>query len=107
MSWLPKHSVVVPVDYSDESFGAIDLALNLVDAPSHLHVIHVLPVLAPTEPGVIWAAVDDSSRADHARDAVAERLSDPKYQGIDIAIDFGDPGRQIVTPKPRAAPSIA
>jgi nucleotide-binding universal stress UspA family protein len=95
MSWLPKRSVVVPVDFSDESFGAVDLALSLVDEGTHVHVIHVLAPLAPTEPGVIWSTVDDASRIAHAREALAGRLSDAKYRGIDIEIDIGDPGQQI------------
>lgn len=95
MTWLPKHSVVVPVDYSDESLQAVDLALSFVDDPTHLHVIHVLPYLVPTEPGVIWSTIDDVGRADHARDALRKQLSDAKYQGLDIQIQFGDPGQQI------------
>lgn len=95
MSWLPKHSVAVPVDYSDESFAAVDLALSLVDDPTHLHVIHVLPELVPTEPGVIWSTVDDVSRIAHAREALESRLSGAEYQGIDIHVDVGDPSKQI------------
>ena len=69
MNWLPKHSVVVPVDFSDESFQAVDLGLTLVDEPSHLHVIHVLQELSPVEPGELWDTVDATTRADHARRA--------------------------------------
>ena len=95
MNWLPRHSVVVPVDFSDESFQAVDLGLSLVDEPSHLHVIHVLPYLAPTEPGVIWSTVDDADRMTHAREALEKQLADAKFQGVDIRIEFGDPGQQI------------
>ena len=95
MNWLPKHSVVVPVDFSDESFRAVDLGLSLVDEPSHLHVIHVLPYLAPTEPGVIWSTVDDADRVNHAQEALKKQLVDAKHQGIDIRVEFGDPGQQI------------
>jgi nucleotide-binding universal stress UspA family protein len=95
MSWLPKHSVVVPVDFSDESFRAVDLALTLVDNPAHLHVIHVLPYLAPTEPGVIWSTVDDAERMSHAQQALEEQLGEAQQQGLDLCVEFGDPGQQI------------
>ena len=95
MNWLPKHAVVVPVDFSDESFQAVDVALLLVDDPSHLHVIHVLPYLVPTEPGVIWSTVDDAQRMTHAQEALEKQLGDTKYQGIGFCVEFGDPGQQI------------
>jgi nucleotide-binding universal stress UspA family protein len=43
MSWFPKRCVVVPVDFSDDSFAAVELALDLVAEPAGLHLIHVLP----------------------------------------------------------------
>ncbi len=95
MPWYPKQSVVVPMDFSDDSIAAIDTALQLVEDPSHVHVIHVLPVLAAAEPGVIWETVDDHSRSKHAKAALAERLSDSKYAGLTIEVVVGDPGHEI------------
>lgn len=95
MPWLPKASVVVPVDFSDDSFAAVDAALDLVAQPSHLHVIHVLPTMEPAEPGVIWATIDNASREHHAMLALRERLSDARYQGVSLHIVFGDPGHEI------------
>lgn len=95
MSWLPKQSVVVPIDFSDESMAAVDTALEIVDQPSSLHVIHVLPALAATEPGIIWDTIDDNSRRNHALQALNERFSGAKYQGVNISVAFGDPGHQI------------
>jgi nucleotide-binding universal stress UspA family protein len=95
MSWIPKRNVVVPVDFSDESCAAVDTALELVDSPSALHVIHVLPELLAAEPGMIWDAVDDNSRRNHAVEALKTRFADEKYAGADLAIAFGDPGHEI------------
>jgi nucleotide-binding universal stress UspA family protein len=94
-SWLPKQRVVVPVDFSDESFAAIDTALALVPDASHISLIYVLPVLDPAEPGVIWTTIDDESRRHHAELALHERLSDVRYAGIKSHISFGDPGHEI------------
>ncbi|MEK6248812.1 MAG: universal stress protein, partial [Planctomycetales bacterium] len=88
--------VVVPVDFSDESIAAIATALELVESVKGVHVIHVLPHLAATEPGVVWDTVDDSSRMDHAEDALRAKLNRDEYQEIDIAVAIGDPGHEII-----------
>ncbi len=95
MSWLPKQKVVVPVDFSDESIVAVDSARELVRDASHLYVIHVLPVLEPAEPGVIWTTIDDDSRRKHAQQALRERLVDAKYKDLSLEIAFGDAGEEI------------
>jgi nucleotide-binding universal stress UspA family protein len=95
MSWLPKQNIVVPIDFSDESFAALDTALSLVASPANIHVIHALPLMEMTEPGFIWDMVDDNSRRKHADDALRERLADSKYAGIDITVAIGDPAREI------------
>ncbi len=95
MPWLPKKTVVVPIDFSDESFTALDTALELVADASHVRIVHVLPYMEVTDPGVIWEAIDDDSRRTHAEDALKERLADAKYKGIQIQIGFGDPGREV------------
>ncbi|MBL9123232.1 MAG: universal stress protein, partial [Planctomycetaceae bacterium] len=88
MSWLPKQKVVVPVDFSESSLGALETGLELVADAAHLHAIHVLPVLEPADPGVIWNTVDNHSRAHHAQQALREQLSDPKWQALQIKIGF-------------------
>ena len=93
MSWLPRRRVVVPYDFSQESMEAIRLGRQLVDAPSHVHVVHVLPELTATEPGVIWATIDNASRLRHAQEALEEKLAEiPELQ---LNVGFGDPGRVI------------
>lgn len=95
MSWLPKKAVVVPVDFSEDSLAAVEVARTLVESPAHLHIIHVLPPLVPTEPGVIWDAVDDTSRREHAEDALRQRIAKTSAAGANLTVDFGDAGREI------------
>ncbi|MFO0925234.1 MAG: universal stress protein [Pirellulales bacterium] len=92
MGWTAKHCIVVPFDFSDHSHKAIDLALEMVDAPEHVHVIHVLPFIVPSEPGVVWGMVDDSVRLKHALDALEDELKDGKYAKIAREVLIGDPG---------------
>jgi nucleotide-binding universal stress UspA family protein len=95
MAWLPKNTVVVPVDFSDESLSAVEAALELVKNASRLHVIHVLPVLDPTEPGAVWSQLDNDRRREGAIQAIRERLPRARFADIDVAVSFGDPGQEI------------
>ena len=95
MNWLPRKLIVIPVDFSDDSLAALDTAVELVDDPSHLHVVHVLPLLEVNEPGVIWATVDDESRAEHATEAMHAELTKRGHNGLDVVVRFGDPGHEI------------
>ena len=95
MSWCPKACVLVPIDFSDDSFAALTTARELVSDVRALHVLHVLPSLEPAEPGVVWATVDDTSRRHHAEQALRERLAGMGLAGVDVQICIGDPGYEI------------
>ena len=95
MNWLPKKTVVVPVDFSDDSLAALDTAAGMVDDPAHLHVIHVLPIMEPADPGIIWQTIDDDSRQKHAGEALREALAKRGHNDIEVVIRFGDPGHEI------------
>ncbi|HUY91628.1 MAG TPA: universal stress protein [Pirellulales bacterium] len=95
MSWLPKQKIVVPVDFSEDSFNAVDAALEMVAAPAALHIVYVLPVFDPAEPDVVWSTVNDETRRRHGEQALRERLAGPKYQGLNFHVLFGEPGHKI------------
>jgi len=95
MAWFPKKKVITPVDFSDESFAAVDVGLQLVDTPSDLTVVHVLQDLSPAEPGEMWRTIDNESRMRHAAQALRERLEDDKYKDVQLDILFGDAGHEI------------
>jgi nucleotide-binding universal stress UspA family protein len=95
MSWLPKKSIVVPVDFSDASKEAVDLGLQLVDAPDHLHVIHVSPSI-PTDIGYVWEKYDEREYLQRAEDALRQWLADEKYRGVDLIVKLGNAAYEIV-----------
>ncbi len=92
MTWHINQPVVVPFDFSDHSKQAVELAVKLADDPGRVHVLHVLPFLIPTEPGVVWGTIDDSSRIDHALEAMREALPEPKFGQVAFEVRLGDPG---------------
>ena len=95
MSWLPKQTIVVPVDFSKQSKVAVDVALACVAGTSHVYLVHVLPVLSPVEPGVIWDTLTDASRCESAEVSLREWLDEPKYRGCHVKTIVGDPGCEI------------
>ena len=95
MTWLPRRTVVVPIDFSDDSFTALDTAAELVDDRADLRIVHVLPELEPAEPGVIWHTIDDASREEHATKALEAELLKRNHAGLAIHVCIGNPGHEI------------
>jgi nucleotide-binding universal stress UspA family protein len=95
MTWIPKKHVVVPVDFSDDSFAAVDVALAMAAGPMAVHVVHVLPDLAVTEPVELWEAIDYGKMRERAETALRERLDASGAEGVRTTILIGDPGQAI------------
>ena len=95
MTWLPKKAILVPVDFSDDSLSALNVAAELAEDVSAVNVIHVLPVLEPAEPGIIWHTIDETSRSQHAEEALGKTLAEAGHGNLKISIRFGDPGHEI------------
>ena len=95
MTFLPKNKVVIPVDFSPQSLAAAEVALDLVQNPSHLHIIHVLPIITDYEVGLAWANIGDDARRRHAEQALKERLPEPKFASATKVVLFGDAGTEI------------
>ncbi len=95
MTWLPGKTIVVPLDFSDDSFAALDTAREMAGDPDDLRVIHVLPILEANDPGVIWDTVDDESRRRHATEALQKEFAGRGCEAMPVEIRFGDPGHEI------------
>jgi nucleotide-binding universal stress UspA family protein len=67
----------------------------LAEDVSQIHVVHVLPFMIPTEPGVVWATVDDASRITHALESLQEVLPIEKYGNLKLDVRLGDPGQVV------------
>lgn len=93
MSWLVDKPVVVPFDFSEHSELALKRALSLVEKAEQLHVLHVLPFLIPTEPGVVWATIDDAHRIQHGLETLKEAVGKLNITGAELEVRLGDPGQ--------------
>ncbi len=95
MSWLPKNHIVVPVDFSGESNAAVDVAKEMVEDPSRLHLVHVLFPLDSVSPGVVWGSITDEKREEAVREEFDKLVAEKNLTGADIVIRFGNPGLEI------------
>jgi nucleotide-binding universal stress UspA family protein len=95
MSYFPKRSVVVPVDFSPESLEAVDVGLTLVDAPEHVFVVHVIIDITPLEAGEVWGVIDPQARIDQVQKLLREKLAGARYSGLHTAVVLGEPAHSI------------
>lgn len=90
MAWPNRNAVLVPVDFSEASFAAVNEALSMVKSPSDVHVIHVVPSLA-SEADFVHEALEPGMRESHAEAVVAEHLTE-EQRGVDIIVRSGKAG---------------
>ncbi|MEM1255095.1 MAG: universal stress protein [Cyanobacteria bacterium P01_H01_bin.21] len=96
MSWLKRTSVLVPIDFSDLSYQALEPAKEHVKDISALKLIHVLSPLHPADPAAMWDTVSDEDRKQKVRAFTRNKLSEMGYGEIHIEVVIGDTTSKIV-----------
>lgn len=96
MSVFTGQTVVVPVDFSEAAFNAVDLAIDMAELADTVHLVHVVPEIMPYDVGEPWRRMEYEQVAKVLTEKIRERFADAKYANLQIHIDFGDPGEQIV-----------
>ena len=94
MNRFADKPIVVPVDFSDEADGAVNVSLEIASGPEQITMVHVAPPIEPFEVGTIYL-VDDETRHGRIADAMKKRYGDPKYRSVRFEVMFGDPGHEI------------
>jgi nucleotide-binding universal stress UspA family protein len=94
MSWLTKQSVVVPVDFSEDSLQAVAVGLEFLTDPSRLHVIHVVRPWGATDPEVM-ETIPDKDRLNKAQSHLDEQLSALGHTQVSSIVVIGNPGLEI------------
>jgi len=92
MSWLPKKTILVPTDFSEPSVEAIQTALELVDDPSNVHVLHVLSEIEHSSPAVLFGDFDEAARKQRAGEFLGEFLVRHRLSGLTELVQVGNPG---------------
>ena len=95
MNLQPKSSVVVPVDFSGHCVEAIRTALQFVEQPAHVHLIHVVVPLESNSPAVLLGEVDQASREQRVREYFADYTRENQLPDITVVVRTGSPGETI------------
>ncbi|MBE9139621.1 universal stress protein [Nodosilinea sp. LEGE 07088] len=95
MSWLKRKLVLVPTDFSEQSYEAIAVAKEYVDDLASVKLVHVLSPLHPADPAAIWDTLSDSDRMAKVTEFLTKKLSEIGYDGVEVVTLMGDPGTQI------------
>jgi nucleotide-binding universal stress UspA family protein len=94
MRWVEKERVVVPVDLSEFSFAAVEVARDFVTQNSSIYVVHVIREINPNLSGGLLGKEHFDQRDKVSQEALQERLSN-EYPGIQIQTLTGEPGESI------------
>ena len=92
---LHASTVVVPIDFSSASASAINIALEIVENPSQLYLIHVMLPLETMSPGVLLGDVTDVSRTAKVTTALKNLAETHKAADAHLAVTIGTPGLEI------------
>lgn len=95
MSWLKKSCVVVPIDFSEQSFKAMEVAEEFVKETSNLHLIHVTRPWDEHNIGGTWGEETEAERLQSIENALQDRLKDTDYPDARIAVRIGSPAVEI------------
>jgi nucleotide-binding universal stress UspA family protein len=106
MAWFREKRVLVPFDFSAESTSAVQMALTLAETPEDVFVLHVLPEMTATEPGVVWGTIDDEHRCQHAHAELRKRLESLNATGIHAEVAIGNPGHVIAEQAEKTAAGL-
>ncbi len=96
MPWSDHKSVVVPVDFSESSAPALRVALELVDDPAKLHLVHALVPLEMVSPGVAFGELSDANREKHVREYASTFFEKHGLPSLNLHVEVGHPGEVIV-----------
>ncbi|MFK7817338.1 MAG: universal stress protein [Planctomycetaceae bacterium] len=96
MTWHPKQTVVVPIDFSGSTKKALETAVECAFGVSNVHVVHVVWAIDPPPPTGTWNADDIAVRRQMATQKAKQLLQQYGMSDAEIIVMQGDPGTRIV-----------
>lgn len=96
MSLFQRDRVLVPIDFSESSFQALERTIQELEDPEKVHILHVLRPLNPADPGIIWHTVDNETQRRHVEKVFYKRCSTPVYQKAPFTVLIGKPAKKII-----------
>ena len=91
-----QQTVIVPFDFSEMSIQAIQKAIEMVEDPSLIQVLHVTEYPSAYEYGVVWETITEDTIVQKLSESFAERMGKiEEMPELRFEIRFGNPGREI------------
>jgi universal stress protein A len=89
----PSRTILVPIDFSEGSATALEMAKREAGPNDDLHLVHVLPYLSAMHPGVVWATIDDQERVKSVQKALHEfaEKEGAEEAALHVPISTGNP----------------
>ncbi len=97
MSWLRPNRVLVPTDFSDAARRAVAEAAETIHDVSEIHVLHVVPVIDPDQPGIVWGEDPGQVDLEGARHRLLSWLAESNLEGVKAHVTTGVPAEEIVS----------
>ncbi len=95
MNYFPRSRVVVPIDFSDRSVEALSVAVQLVEKPADLYLLHVLGRAPDFDPTLAHDPERDLRRRETALSFMQRRYIRGGTVGANAEVRIGRPGREI------------
>ena len=95
MSKIFSKPLIVPLDFSEASVDALKTALEMIESPDMIEVIHVTPRLSAADPGVVWGGVTEVSVVENLSKSFKEICDKEGFPELKFSAVFGDPGSSI------------
>ncbi len=89
-------SILVPIDFSKASFSAVGSALEFVDTPGKVTVIHVVPA-RQSEADYLREAFNPEGEIVRARAELEKNIKELGYRGVKVLVEEGVPGEIIAS----------
>jgi len=95
MSFLPRRHVIAPVDFSELSKEAVEVAIDIAGGSQNVHVVHVLPPIDSLDTDMTWNPAEDEVRTQKAKEALASMFRGPQFADMKVDVLIGDPGHEV------------
>ncbi len=91
-----QKTIVVPFDYSEMSCQALARAVEMVDDPSLIRVVHVTEYPSAYEYGIVWETMTEDTIVAKLKEAFQEHLDKMEAMPeLSFTVMFGNPGKEI------------
>ncbi|MCX4024700.1 universal stress protein [Endozoicomonas sp. SM1973] len=106
MSLLSFNSVIVPIDFSEECVGAVNTALELVNSPKQVTLVHVKCPTTYITCGTAYVQLDEAEHTKQIEKHFQQFIQNHQWQELNWTLLTGKPGEEIVAYAKEASASL-